>query len=86
MLLKTKEVAALPRPSKRDYNSSKAFFINYEPIVEEEARFVRCREDLVTLRSGREAAGFEGLVERVLTKLDRCLSKLGVNVIQVRTT
>ncbi|KAK5120562.1 hypothetical protein LTR85_006218 [Meristemomyces frigidus] len=83
LLLKTKEMASLHRPTKRDYESVRSFFRDKEPIVRPEAQFIRRREDIVTLRTGRESAGFDGFVEVGLGKLDRFLSKsFGSRVVQ----
>jgi hypothetical protein len=32
--------------------------------------FIKCKEDIVTLRHGREWAGFDGFVEGMLRKFD----------------
>ena len=41
------------------------------PLFEEEARFIYEKEDLVTLRPGREHAWLDSILERVLQKC-RC--------------
>jgi hypothetical protein len=80
MLLKAKEVASMQTPSVR----VESWISNHGPLVEEEAAFILKKEDLVTLRSGRDSAGFDGVVERVLSKTDDFLSKrLGCQIIQV---
>jgi len=82
VLLKTKEMSALQKPSNRDYQSVKAWFMNNEPTVYEEFSYLRRREDMVTLRNGRESAGFEGLIERLLSGTDHLLQKANCNVIR----
>jgi hypothetical protein len=84
MLLQTKEVTSLQKPAKRDYQSMVRYFRNEEPIPRKEASFIRRKEDIVTLRCGRESAGFDILVERSLIKLDSCLKRINCNLIQVR--
>jgi hypothetical protein len=86
VLLKTKEMAALQKPSKRDYNSVTAWLINNPPLVQGEMKFIRCKEDIVSLRSGRESGGFEGLIERILSGSDRCLRAMKCEVIRVSPT
>jgi hypothetical protein len=84
MLLKAREVASLQRPSNRDWRSVKHWILEKAPLVEKEQQFILKREDLVTLRSGREGAGFESLVERMLSKTDKLLQSVGCPIIQVR--
>lgn len=68
-------MCAMQRPSRRDYKSVRNWFQNNEPIIQQEMSFVRCKEDLVSLRTGREYAGFDSLVERCLSRLDSMLVK-----------
>jgi hypothetical protein len=84
MLLRAKEVARLQRPSNRDWRSVKHWILEKAPLVQREQQFILRKEDLVTLRSGREGAGFESLVERMLSNTDRLLQSYGCNLIQVR--
>ncbi|KJY01544.1 hypothetical protein TI39_contig287g00019 [Zymoseptoria brevis] len=58
MLLKTKAVTSLQKPSRMDY----------------EATFILRKEDIITLRDGRERAAFDNLVERALAKVDKFLT------------
>ncbi|KXS97531.1 hypothetical protein AC578_4595 [Pseudocercospora eumusae] len=74
-LLKTKEMATLQRPAKRDYESLKNFFINTAPVTVKEAMYVRRKEDIVTLRSGRESAAFDGLVEMGLNRMHKFMKR-----------
>lgn len=62
-------------PSVRDWRSVKSWFNNHAPLVEREEAYIQKKEDLVTLRSGRECAGFDGVVERMLTRTDDFLQK-----------
>lgn len=85
VLLKTKEMAALQRPSSRDYNSVRDWFYDFKPLVENEQSFIRRKEDIVTLRKGRECAGFDSFIERVLSRTDRFLvNRCRCRIIQVR--
>ncbi|KAH0536681.1 hypothetical protein FGG08_006476 [Glutinoglossum americanum] len=67
---KAKNIASLQQPSKRDYQSVRRWFKNRQPLVDEEQDFIRCKEDLIALRHGRECAGFDGLVERMVQKMN----------------
>ena len=69
MLVKAQTVARLQRPSQRDYESVRNFFQDVEPIVRDESRFIRLKEDLITLRSGRRNAAFDALAESWLSRL-----------------
>ncbi|KAL9094999.1 MAG: hypothetical protein Q9165_002601 [Trypethelium subeluteriae] len=70
VLIKAREMASFQRPADRDYRSVRTWLYNTRPIVDEEEGFIRCKEDIVTLRHGRECAGFDGLVESILKRLD----------------
>jgi hypothetical protein len=74
MLLKAKDIAAMQRPSKRDWRSVKNWMINHKPLVAREQKFILRKEDLVTLRCGREGAGFESVVEQMLSRTDKFLT------------
>jgi hypothetical protein len=70
LLIKTKELVALQRPSNRDYRSVRHWIHNVAPLVSEEQDYILWKEDIITLRHGREWAGFDGLVEELLHKMD----------------
>lgn len=64
----------LPRPSSRDYKSLIWWFESKKPLLLAEMRWIQRKEDIVTLRTGREAAGFEEPMERLLGVIDRFLT------------
>ena len=68
ILIQAREIGGFQRPSKRDYLSFRTWFSNEKPIVELEAQYIKRKEDLVTLRQGREWAGFDGWIENVIRK------------------
>jgi hypothetical protein len=78
ILIKARELNAFQKPSSRDYSSLRAWFDNEEHLSSvAESEFVRRKEDLITLRQGREWAGFDGWVEssiKVLPKWMRHVS------------
>lgn len=85
VLLKTQHMLTLQRPSRKDYESVRDWFLDFNPLVEDEQSFIRRKEDIITLRTGRECAIFDAFVERSLSKLDRFLvAHLGWHIIQVR--
>ena len=72
LLLKAQQLKALEPPSRRDYKSVLHFMENDGgPLFEEEAGFIYEKEDLVTLRPGREHAWLDNVLERILQKC-RC--------------
>ncbi|OJD31226.1 uncharacterized protein BKCO1_5100051 [Diplodia corticola] len=73
LLIKTKQIASLQRPTDRDYRSVRNYFYNFRPLVKKEEKYIRCREDIISLRSGREWAGFDQWVETRLLNLSRKL-------------
>lgn len=71
MLAKARDLNAFQRPSQRDYRSFRTWFRNVKPIsYEAEEEYIKRKEDLVTLRHGREWAGFDGVIENCIRKLD----------------
>ncbi|KAI9690365.1 MAG: hypothetical protein M1822_009327 [Bathelium mastoideum] len=76
VLIKAREMVSFQRPADRDYRSVRTWLFNTRPIVDEEEAFIRCKEDIVTLRHGRECAGFDGLVESVLKRMNCRLTRL----------
>ena len=78
VLIKAREMVSFQKPADRDYKSVRTWLHNTKPIVDEEENFIRCKEDMVTLRHGRECAGFDGLVESVLNSLNCRLTRAGL--------
>ncbi|GAB1736832.1 hypothetical protein NU219Hw_g8860t1 [Hortaea werneckii] len=71
LILKTREMTLLQRPSTKYYRSVRSWFANHAPLIHGEAQYLKHKEDIVTLRPGRECAGFDGFVERMLHLLDK---------------
>jgi len=70
LLIKARELVSFQRPTERDYRSVRNWFHNIAPLVDEEQDYILWKEDIVTLRHGREWAGFDGMVEAMLHKMD----------------
>ena len=71
-MLKAQQLKGLDRPSSRDYRSVLNFMEHDGgQLYEEDMEFIYEKEDMVTLRPGREYAWLDGLLERVLRVL-RC--------------
>lgn len=72
LLLKTQGLKTLEKPSPRDYRSVLHFMENDGgQVCEEESGWVYDKEDLITLRPGREHAWLDGFLERML-RVCRC--------------
>lgn len=70
LLVKARDLNAFQRPSNRDYRSFRTWFWNVKPLnYELEEEFIRRREDLVSLRLGREWSSFDGMIETCIRKL-----------------
>jgi hypothetical protein len=70
LLIKARELVAFQRPTDRDYRSVRNWHEQAAPLVGEDQEFLLWKEDIVTLRHGREWASFDGLVEEMLHKFD----------------
>lgn len=82
VLIKAREINGFQRPSRRDYRSLRRWFYKMAPIsYEKEAAYIKKREDLITLRHGREWAGFDGWVEECIHKLPTSLSRVGYLIV-----
>lgn len=68
--MRVRDLMSFQRPSNRDYRSVRHWIANENPLVPREQEFVQWREDIVTLRHGRECTGFDSLVEAVLQKMN----------------
>jgi hypothetical protein len=59
-------MVALNKPAARDYKSVEAYIFDKKPLVDEECGFIYQREDLITLRDGREMAMLDTFTEKIL--------------------
>jgi hypothetical protein len=66
MLQQANALTDMNRPHDRDHRSVLNFITNNQPLVQGERDFVRHKEDLVTLRGGRENAWLDAAIEAVL--------------------
>ncbi len=74
-------MVALNTPANRDYKSVEAYIWDKKPLMDEESGFIYCKEDLITLRNGREMALLDSCIERML-KMFHC-SLLQVMLLQM---
>jgi hypothetical protein len=81
ILMKARDIGAFQRPSNRDYRSLRRWFYNGTPLsYEREEEFVKRKEDLITLRHGREWAGFDGWMEECIRKLPYRLTRVSTQI------
>jgi len=58
----------MKRPSESEYNSVQNYIHAMQPLVQEEQSWIQCKEDLITLRPGREHAWLDTTVEHILRR------------------
>ncbi|CZR70166.1 uncharacterized protein PAC_20067 [Phialocephala subalpina] len=68
LLIVSRELAGFTRPPARDYFSVKNYFDSQGPICNPESYIYR-KEDIVTLKPGRENAWIDAFIEKILHKL-----------------
>lgn len=56
-------------PSSSEYKSVENFVQNEKTQCEEEETWIQCKEDLITLRPGREHAWLDAGIERLLRRV-----------------
>lgn len=67
LILKASQLQALEKPSSKDYRSVLRYMeMGGGQLFEEEQAWIYEKEDLVTLRPGREHAWLDGILERLL--------------------
>lgn len=74
LLLQAQQLVSMNKPAARDQQSVQRFLENgslvdgqsIRPLLQGDTEFVYHREDLITLRPGRESAWLDALVERML--------------------
>ena len=66
ILLQAQQLAALNKPSDRDYASVATYIENDQPLMETDRGFIKHKEDLVAIKGGRENAWLDAAVESVL--------------------
>ena len=58
------------KPAAGDYQSVKNYINNKKPLVADESSYIYKKEDIVTLRAGREHAWLDTWVERLLRAIN----------------
>jgi hypothetical protein len=65
------KLVALNRPAESDFNSVDNYIWNTAPVRSLESAFIKCKEDLITLRPGREHAWLDSVVESIIKWVHR---------------
>ncbi|KAF2815129.1 uncharacterized protein BDZ99DRAFT_378427 [Mytilinidion resinicola] len=76
VLIKARTLESFQRPSDRNYRSVRRYHHNTKPLMDSEMDSIRSKEDIISLRDGREWASFDGGVESMLQQTDRFLKRL----------
>jgi hypothetical protein len=66
LLFNAQQLAAANRPPERDYKSVAKFMDHKKPLMRGDDDFIYNKEDLITLRPGRESAWLDTFIERLL--------------------
>jgi len=62
----SQQLMSFNKPTNSEHGSAMAYVHNNRPINDKEAEYVRYKEDLITLRPGREYAWLDACIERLL--------------------
>jgi hypothetical protein len=65
-----RQLVACHRPAKKDYRSVQNWIWNNNPLDENEQSWIKAKEDLITLRPGREHALLDAGIEHLLKWID----------------
>jgi hypothetical protein len=76
VLINVRRLEAFQRPSERDYRSVRRYHNNTKPLMDGEMESIRCKEDVVSISTGRERAAFDGGVETFIGQVDSTLKKI----------
>ncbi|TVY68658.1 hypothetical protein LSUE1_G008301 [Lachnellula suecica] len=74
LLAAAREMASFNRPPARDYSSVKYYFDEEAPLCNVES-YIYCKEDIISLKPGRENAWLDAVVEKGLQKLSCRLTR-----------
>lgn len=71
LLLNSQQLVGANRPTDREHRSVVYFIRHKAPLAEGEANYIWHKDDLMTLRPGRETAWLDSIVTRILRTLPR---------------
>ena len=67
LLTAARDLTSLSKPAARDYKSVQYYFDQKAPVCEDE-KYINYKEDIITLKPGRENAWLDAVVEKGLRK------------------
>lgn len=76
VLFNIRRLESFQRPSDRDYRSVRRYYNNMKPLEDGAMESVRCKEDIVSISTGRERAAFDGGVETLISQIDGKMQKI----------
>ena len=76
LLLNSQQLVGSNRPTKREHRNVIYFFGHKRPIAEGEEDYIKHREDLITLRPGREMPWLDAFMLKVIPYLHRFTMKM----------
>ena len=74
---------AMRKPSSHEYGSLRNWVDIFQPVVEDEQAFVLRREDLVTLRPGREHAWLDSMIEKAVRQCNFTVRIIRLDLLQL---
>lgn len=87
LLLASHQLLAANRPTKREHNCVVHFLADKGTMAEGEDHFVRHKEDLVTLRPGRETAWLDRFFMKIISGLHRnSMKKIFYQKVRLKTS
>lgn len=66
LMKQARDLHGMNRPSRRDHNSVSNYFYNQAPLAAPDAEFLQHKEDLISIRPGREHAWLDDCVDAML--------------------
>jgi hypothetical protein len=67
LLTIARDLTSLSKPAVRDYRSVRTYFEDKQPVVKDE-QYINYKEDIITLKPGRENAWLDAVIEKCLRK------------------
>ncbi|KAL8904970.1 MAG: hypothetical protein Q9207_002923 [Kuettlingeria erythrocarpa] len=67
LVMRMRSMAAVPRPSERNYGSFYSWMDNVKPLCREEHKFVKHRDDFIALAEKEEGEWFYNVLEDILS-------------------
>lgn len=76
LVLRARQMAALPPVPERNFNSVKTYVENRAPLCENDVQIMERQQDFVSLVEPREGSWFDAMLEDFLSKLPVSIAKV----------